>query len=300
MSREKYRKKAFMINKIITNVVLGSTFLGGGMIGLTTYPLAAAKPPKELPTYDDEATKKLKALRLNMDLKKCMEFLRGEGKNADPNVSVGGVDRLSSSGRLYSGITLLEEAILHGSLEDVRMLANSKNIRGIDRRVRGFDPNYKPMQGGPKYVHTLMHTAVASPQEMEKRWNVQFRAIKSVKGRDANLSSLEKHKPSDLHASAEIVQCLIDAFKKREKEWVLKVNEKDPKGNRDKKTTPLDLVKDYLNPKNVENYRGKERESYEKHKEEYMRIRDLLQKTEDDLRESGGSRGYQIYMMSLH
>jgi hypothetical protein len=227
-----------------------------------------------------------------------MEFLNDEGKNADPNVSVGGLDRLSSSGRLYSGITLLEEAILHGSLEDVQTLVNSKNIRGIDRRVRGFDSDYRHIKGGPKYVHTLMHTAVASPQEMEKRWNVQFRAIKSVRGTDANLSSLEKHKPPDLHASAEIVQCLINVFKEREKEWVLKVNEKDPKGNRYKNTTPLDLVKDYLDPKNVENYRGKERESYEKHKEEYMRIRDLLQKTEDDLRESGGSRGYEIHMMS--
>jgi hypothetical protein len=268
------------------------------MIALTTHPLAMAKPRKEQPTYDDKATEQLKALRLNMDFKGCMEFLKGEGQNADPNVSVGGVDRLSSSGRLYSGITLLEEAILHGSLEDVQTLVNSKNIRGIDRRVRGLDLDYRHIKSGPKYVHTLMHTAIASPQEMEKRWNVQFRAIKSVREIDANLSSLEDHKPSDLHASAEIVQFLIDVFKEREKEWVLKVKEKNPNNNKYKNTTPLDLVKDYLNPENVKKYTGKEKESYEKHKEEYMRIRDLLQKTEDDLRESGGSRGYEIRMMS--
>jgi hypothetical protein len=264
-----------MANKIITNVVLGSTLLGGGMIVL--HPLAMAQPPKEQPTYDDKATERLKVLRWGMDFKKCMEFLRGEGKNADPNVSVGGVDRLSSSGRLYSGITLLEEAILHGSLDDVRMLVSNKNVRGIDQREQAFDPLYRPMQDGPKYSHALMHTAVASPQEMEKRWNVQFRAIKSVRGTDANLSSLEDHKPSDLHASAEIVQFLIDVLKERKKERLLKIHK-----NRDKKTTPLDLVKDYLNPRNVKNYRGKERESYEKHKEEYMRIRDLLQKAQDE------------------
>jgi hypothetical protein len=56
--------------------------------------------------------------------------------------------------------------------------------------------------------------------------------------------------------------------------------------NRNKNTTPLDLVEDYLNPENVKNYKGKEKESYEKHKEEYMRIRDLLQKTLDDIKDA--------------
>jgi hypothetical protein len=184
------------------------------MIALTTPPLAAAEPfPKEQPTYDDEATKQLKALRLTMDFKKCMEFLKGEGKNADPNVSVG-TDLTYS----YIGITLLEEAILHGSLEDVRMLVSNKNVWGIDRGEQEFDPTYDSRESRSKCSHALMHTAVASPQEMEKRWNVQFRAIKSVSRIDANLSSLEDHKPSDLHASAEIVQCLIDVFKERKKE----------------------------------------------------------------------------------
>jgi hypothetical protein len=280
------------------------------MIGLTTYPLAMAQPPKEQPKYDDGATERLRVLRWNRDFKKCMEFLRGEGKNADPNVSVDKCrwDSDTDSDALYQGITLLEEAILHGSLEDVRMLANNKNVWGIDVEELGIDPTYSHFGGESKCSHTLMHTAVASPKEMEKRWNVQFRAIKDGMKTYANLikkypdliTKLEEHKPPDLHASAEIVQCLIDAFKKREKEWVLKVHEKSPRHNSRKSTTPLDLVKDYLNPRNVKNYTGKEKESYEKHKEEYTRIRDLLQKTEDDLRESGGSRGYQIYMMSRH
>jgi hypothetical protein len=303
-----------MINKIITNVVLGSTRLGGGMIGLTMHPLATAKPlPKEQPKYDDEATEKLKVLRWTMDFKKCMEFLKGEGKNADPNVSVGNEHKWSNSDKFYPGITLLEEAILHGSLEDVRMLISNKNVRGIDLEIQEYDPDYRPGTPGPKYSRTLMHTAVASPEEMENRWNQQFRDIKSwMESEYADLTTkypdlitkkdpnLEDHKLSDPHASEEIVQFLIDAFKEREKEWVLKVNEKNPIHNKYKKTTPLDLVEDYLNPENVKNYTGKKKENYEKHKEEYMRIRDLLKKTLDDIDKTEGSMGYQRYMMSLH
>ncbi|MDR2371876.1 MAG: hypothetical protein LBD60_01880 [Puniceicoccales bacterium] len=44
------------------------------------------------------------------------------------------------------------------------MLVNSKNIRGIDNL------DDRPAEGNLKYAHALMHTAVASPQEMEKRW----------------------------------------------------------------------------------------------------------------------------------
>jgi hypothetical protein len=138
-----------------------------------------------------------------------------------------------------------------------------------------------------------MHTAVASPQEMEKRWNIHSKVVQNGRKLHGGLidsypnliptevPGLEDHKPSDLHASAEIVQFLINAFKERKKERLLKIQK-----NRDKKTTPLDLVKDYLDPKNVENYKGKEKESYEKHKEEYMRIRDLLQKTLDDIKDA--------------
>jgi hypothetical protein len=80
------------------------------------------------------------------------------------------------------------------------------------------------------------------------------------------------------------VQCLIDAFKERKRERklkrVLKMHEK-----KHKNTTPLDLVEDYLKPENVEKYTGKEKESYEKHKEEYERIRNLLKKTLDDIKD---------------
>jgi hypothetical protein len=294
-----------MTNKIITNIVLGSTFLGGNTISLATHPFAMAKPPqKEQPKYDAKATEKLKVLRWTMDFKKCMEFLKGEGKNANPNVSL--ADGEQWSDKLYPGITLLEEAILHGSLEDVRMLVANKNVRGID------DLDDRPIKDRPMYSHTLMHTAVASPEEMEKRWIQQFRMIKSWRKPDTDSMnkypdlitkkdpSLEDHKLSDPHASEEIVQFLIDAFKEREEEWVLKVDEKDFIHNKYKHTTPLDLVEDYLNPKNVENYRGKEKENYEKHKEEYMRIRDLLKKTLDDIEKTEGSMGYRRYMMSLH
>jgi hypothetical protein len=308
VSWEKYRKKAFMINKIITNVVLGSTFLGGGMIGLTTHLLATAESPEQ-PNYEEEATEHLKVLRWDMDLKKCMEFLNGEGKNANPNVSVG-TDLCHS----YIGITLLEEAILHGSLEDVRMLVSNKNVRGIDLgEVEGEPQDRNHETYKLDYGHTLMHIAVASPQEMEKCWDQHFRATENGRRMYANLltkypgliptkaPSSKDRKPSDLHASEEIVQFLIDAFKEYEKEWVvLDIDEKNPIHNRHKKTTPLDLVKDYLKPENVKNYTEKERESYEKHKEEYMHIRDLLQKTKDDISESGGSTGYQNYKMSLH
>jgi hypothetical protein len=213
-----------------------------------------------------------------------MEFLKGEGKNADPNVSVGTDWRHS-----YIGITLLEEAILHGSLEDVRMLVSNKNVRGID---------IKEVEGDPQdlnYGHTLMHTAVASPQEMEERWEKQSRAIedgrityRSLIAEHSDLTesecpSLKDRKPSDPHASEEIVQFLIDAFKERKKERVLETDQKNPIDNNHRNTTPLDLVEDYLNPKNVKNYTGKKKESYEKHKEEYMRIRDLLKKTQDDM-----------------
>jgi hypothetical protein len=298
-----------MTNKIITNIVLGSTFLGGNTISLATHPFAMAKAPqKEQPKYDAKATEKLGVLGWTMDFKKCMEFLKGEGKNADPNVPVGG----QWNDQLFSGITLLEEAILQGSLEDVRMLVSNKNVRGIDRRVRAFDPDYRRETPGLKYGRTLMHTAVASPEEMEKRWNQQFRNIKTWMENNKDLiskypdlitkegPSLEDHKLSDPHASEEIVQCLIDAFKEREKEWVLKVDEKNLILNKYKKTTPLDLIEDYLNPKNVANYRGKEKENYEKYKEEYMRIRDLLKKTLEDLEKTGGSMGYQRHMISPH
>jgi hypothetical protein len=230
-----------------------------------------------------------------------MEFLRGEGKNADPNVSAG-IDWTYS----YVGITLLEEAILHRSLEDVRMLVSNKNVRGIDLQEAKWNPqNDDPedKSGKIKYGHTLMHSAIASPQEMEKCWERHFKNIQygreTYPGLTTKYPNLKEHKPSDLHASAEIVQLLIDAFKEREKEWVvLEIHEKNPKYNNQKDTTPLDLVKNYLDPENVKNYKGKERESYEKYEEEYIRIRNLLQKTQNDIRESGGSRGYEIRMMS--
>jgi hypothetical protein len=192
ISRGKYRKKAFMINKIITNVVLGSTLLGGGMIGLTTHPLAMAQPPpKEQPKYDDKATEHLKVLRWSMDFKKCMEFLKTEGKNADPTVSVGYEwNHLGTSGRLYPGITLLEEAILNGSLEDVRMLISHKNVRGIDLEEMEWDPQNLNREGKLEYGHTLIHTAVASPEEMEKRWKKHFGAIKSGMETDAKGAKL--------------------------------------------------------------------------------------------------------------
>ncbi|MDR1591251.1 MAG: hypothetical protein LBR92_04650 [Puniceicoccales bacterium] len=285
-----------MVNKIITNVVLGSTLLGGGMIGLTTHPLAAAQPLKEQPKYDNKATERLRVLRWTRNFKKCMEFLKGEGKNADPNVSVDKCrwDSDTDGNTFYQGITLLEEAILHRSLEDVRMLVSNRNVWGIDLGEQEFDPTYSYLRNEPKCSHTLMHTAVASPEEMEMRWNIQFRAIKAGMKTYAHLvdeySDLikkegpnpEDYKPSDLHASAEIVQFLIDVFKERKKGWVLKVHKRRPRFNSHKSTTPLDLVKDYLNPRNVENYRRKKKENYEKHKEEYMRIEKLLKETQNE------------------